>query len=259
MKLAFRQTGSGHPVVILHGLFGQSDNWNTIAKKLGENGFQVFTVDLRNHGLSPHSKEFNFTLLAEDLHEFISEHRVTRPILIGHSLGGKVVLFHELKYPGSAKSLVIADMSARAYEPQHTSVLAALNAVNFDKVGTRKGVEEVLTSHSLDVGTRQFLLKNVHWVDETAGKLGWRFNLDSLTRNYPEVNKQVPEFQSETPALVIRGERSSYVNEKDLDDFKRRFKKLEVATIPGAGHWVHAENPAAFFDAVYRFISAEAD
>jgi esterase len=256
MKLAFREYGEGEPLLILHGLFGQSDNWSSLARQFAANRFRTFTIDQRNHGLSPHSDDFTFPLLAEDLNGFIAEHGLEKPVLIGHSLGAKTVLYHEYANPGSASKLILADMAARAYTPQHDNVIEALNAVDFTTVTSRREVEAVLAKFLSDAGTRQFLLKNVYWVDEKAGRLGWRFNLASLTKNYPEVNRAVPHFESSTPTLVMRGERSDYVNANDLKDYAERFSNLEQVTIPGAGHWLHAEKPAEFLEAALRFIKA---
>src|ERR1700740_3726323 len=115
MKLAYREFGQGQPLIILHGLFGQSDNWTTLAKQFAEKGLHVFTLDLRNHGLSPHSEVWNYEVMADDLKEFINEHQLKDPILLGHSMGGKVVMFFELKYPGIAKKIIAADIAPRAY------------------------------------------------------------------------------------------------------------------------------------------------
>jgi esterase len=256
MKLAYREYGEGRPMVILHGLFGQSDNWNTLAKQFAASGLRVFTVDLRNHGLSPHSDAFNYTVLSEDLFEFIITHQLDDPILLGHSLGGKTVLFHEYAHPGIAGRIIIADMAARSYPAHHDHVLEALNSVNFDELRSRKEVEARLAQHINEAGTRQFLLKNLYWQDEEHKKLGWRFNLPAITSHYREVNLAVPPFRSDVPALVLRGELSHYVNEEDVMDYKMRFANVKISTIRGAAHWLHAEKPGEFFSAVLDFISA---
>src|ERR1700739_3189856 len=98
MQLAYRKYGEGQPLLILHGLFGQSDNWNTLAKRFGENGFEVYTIDQRNHGLSPHSNVWNYEVMADDVKEFIKEHSLQRPTVIGHSMGGKCERVFVLTY-----------------------------------------------------------------------------------------------------------------------------------------------------------------
>lgn len=254
MKLAYREYGEGQPLIILHGLFGQSDNWNTLAKQFAERGFQVFTPDLRNHGLSPHSDTWDYYAMADDLKEFIEEHNLNHPVLLGHSMGGKVVMFFEWKYPDVADKVIIADISPRAYEPHHNEVLMALNAVDFSQVKTRKDAEAVLNNYISDFGTKQFLLKNIYWKDSAAGEMAWRFNLNTITANYNNISVAVPQFKSKTKCLVVKGERSNYVSDADMEDFRARFYDCRLEVVSGAGHWVHAEKPKEFFEVVIRFI-----
>lgn len=254
MKLAYREFGKGQPLVILHGLFGQSDNWNTLAKLFAEQGFHVFTVDQRNHGLSPHSDFWNYEAMADDLKELIEDHKLNKPILLGHSMGGKTVMYFESKYPGVAEKLIIADISPRAYEPHHKDVLAALHAVDFSTIKTRKDAETKLNEYIQDFATKQFLLKNIYWKDNDNNIMDWRFNLKVISDNYNNIGVAAPEFKSETSCLIVKGERSNYITENDMRDFEKRFSRCELKTISGAGHWVHAEKPKEFFEAVMDFI-----
>ncbi len=254
MKLEYREYGKGQPLLILHGLFGQSDNWNTLAKAFAENGFHVFTLDQRNHGLSPHSNVWDYEAMAEDLKEFIEEHQLKNVILLGHSMGGKTVLFFEWKYPEIASKIIIADMATREYEPHHNIVLKALNAVDFNAIKTRKEAEAVLNNYIEDFGTKQFLLKNIYWKDNNNNQMAWRFNLKVIDQLYDNVRIAVPEFVSQTKTLIIKGEKSDYINKQDIEDYKLRFPESRFVTIPNAGHWVHAEKPKEFFECVYEFI-----
>ncbi len=256
MKLAYREFGAGRPLIILHGLFGQSDNWNTLAKNFAEQGLRVFTVDQRNHGLSPHSDTWSYEAMADDLKEFIDDHQLEKPILLGHSMGGKTVMFFEMKYPGTASKLIIADIASREYPAHHADVLNALHAVDFDFVKTRKEAEALMNEHIKDFGTKQFLLKNIYWKDSQNNEMAWRFNLQVISDNYDNVRVPVPYFESHTDTLVIKGEKSNYIGEKDEEDFKKRFSTIRFVTIEGAGHWVHAEKPKEFFDSVLSFIKA---
>jgi esterase len=254
MDLAFRETGNGQPLLILHGLFGQSDNWNTIARNLAQENLRVFTIDQRNHGLSPHSAKWDYPSMADDLHEFIKRHELKDPIILGHSMGAKTAMFFEHQFPGISSKMIIADMSAREYEPHHQDVIEALNSVDFSKVKTRKEAEETLGKYLKDDGTKQFLLKNIYWKDEST--LAWRFNLKAISENYDKIRTAVPFFKSDVPALIIRGGRSTYVKETDIEEFRKRFSNVQISTIDGAGHWVHAEKPNEFFKAVLEFIKA---
>ncbi len=254
MQLAFRKYREGQPLLILHGLFGQSDNWNTLAKRFGDQNFEVYTIDQRNHGLSPHSDVFTYEAMADDIHEFIETHKLKNPILLGHSMGGKTAMFFALKYDGVLDKLVVADMSPRAYKPHHEAVLEALNAVDFSKINTRKEAEAILNEYITDFGTKQFLLKNIYWEDNAGGKMNWRFNLPIITKNYTEILAAVPDGISDVNTLFIRGEKSSYITDIDVPEIKNRFPNYKLQTIANAGHWVHAEQPDSFFQDVISFI-----
>lgn len=253
MKLAFRKYGEGFPLLILHGLFGQSDNWNTLAKQFSEKGFEVFTLDLRNHGLSPHSDEWNYTVMAEDLREFIQEHKLVNPILLGHSLGAKTILFFEYLFPHSAQKIILVDMAAREYTPHHAMVFQTLNEVDFEIVKSRKEVENILQKNIPDYGTRQFLLKNIYWKEPE--KLDWRFNLKTITKEYNNINIAVPDYISTTPTLILKGENSNYINQDDESNYQKRFSDYRIITIKNSAHWIHADNPKDFFEAVINFTA----
>lgn len=254
MKLAYREFGSGQPLVILHGLFGQSDNWNTLAKRFAEKGFHVFTIDQRNHGLSPHSEVWNYEVMAQDLKEFMDEHHLQNVILLGHSMGGKTVLFFELLFPNIAQKLIVADIAPRAYEPHHDAVLKALNAIDFSEINTRKDAEAILGQYISDFGTKQFLLKNIYWREDETKQMGWRFNLKTITKEYNNIGVEVPQFMSKAKTLFIRGEKSNYITNTDEQDIANRFSDYQLRTIANSGHWVHAEQPEAFFNCVIEFI-----
>ena len=255
MKLAYREFGSRQPLIILHGLFGQSDNWNTLAKRFGENGFRVFTVDQRNHGLSHHDDVWDYQTMAYDLKEFIDEHNLKDVILLGHSMGGKTVMFFESLFPEMVQKIIVADIAPRAYEPHHDSVLKALNAVDFSEINTRKEAEAILGQYISDFGTKQFLLKNIYWREDETKEMAWRFNLKVITAEYNNIGVSVPMFFSKTKTLFIRGEKSNYIIDADEKDIANRFSDFQLKTIENSGHWVHAEQPEAFFNCVMDFIS----
>ena len=255
MELAYREFGAGRPLIILHGLFGQSDNWNTLAKRFAEKGFHVFTIDQRNHGLSPHSDVWNYQAMAEDLKEFIDHHQLQQVILLGHSMGGKTLMFFELLFPNVAQKLIVADIAPRAYEPHHDAVLMALNAVDFSEINTRKDAEAILGTYISDFGTKQFLLKNIYWREDESKQMDWRFNLKTITKEYNNIGVPVPDFKSDTKTLFIRGEKSNYITDEDEKDIASRFSNYQLKTITNSGHWVHAEQPDAFLNCVMEFIA----
>ncbi len=257
MELVFREFGQGQPLIILHGLFGQSDNWNTLAKRFAESGYRVFTIDQRNHGLSPHSDEWSYEAMAHDLKEFIDYHNLQNPILLGHSMGGKTVLFFELLYPNISVKNIVVDIAPRNYEPHHQDVLDALNAVDFSNINTRKDAEAILSLYISDFGTKQFLLKNIYWREDETKQMDWRFNLKVICKNIDSIGIELPFYLSAKSFLFIRGQKSNYINDSDCIEIEKRFTNCEIETIPNSGHWVHAEQPDAFFNCVLKFISKD--
>ncbi len=260
MKLFYRKCGEGQPLIILHGLFGQSDNWNTLAKQFSEQGFEVYTVDQRNHGLSPHSDDWNFKIMSEDILELIKEHELKNVILLGHSMGAKTAMQFAIDHPEYLDKLVVADIAPKYYPMHHQGVLEGLQAVDFNIVKTRKEVDEVLSKYISDFGTKQFLLKNIFWVDET--EMAWRFNLKVIIQQIENVGQNVEHVGDATPAdvacnvrtLFIRGEHSNYILDEDVDLIHEIFPNSTLETIIGAGHWLHAEKPKEFFECVMKFI-----
>lgn len=245
--------GQGKPFLILHGYFGMGDNWKSHANKLGEQ-FEVHMIDQRNHGRSFHTDEFDYELMAEDLHNYIEHHGLEKIILMGHSMGGKTAMLFAVEHPELVEKLILVDISPRYYQPHHNEILKALNSVDFSVQNSRKLVEEQLTQYIPEIGVRQFLLKNVYWREK--GQLDFRFNLSSLTENNPEVGKALPSFTVfEEETLFIAGGNSGYITQDEIPLIKAHFPNSEIVTIPNAGHWVHAENPTLFYETVVSFLS----
>ncbi len=255
MKLYFRKYGQGQPLIILHGLFGQSDNWNSLAKQFGENNFEVYAVDERNHGLSPHSDEWNYKVMSDDLHELILDNHLQNVILIGHSMGGKTAMQYAIEHPETLDKLIVVDMSPKQYPLHHQAVLDGLNAVDFSLVKTRKEAEEILSKYISDYGTKQFLLKNIYWKENE--ELAWRFNLKTITEQIENIGEATPlDKICNVPTLFIKGEKSNYISENDIDLIKNLFPNSTLTTIENAGHWIHAEQPKLFFDCVIKFLKS---
>ncbi|MEW6773340.1 MAG: alpha/beta fold hydrolase [Bacteroidota bacterium] len=252
MQLFFRKYGEGQPIIILHGLFGSSDNWNTLAKKFSEHSLQVYIVDLRNHGLSPHSDEMNYILMANDVFELLQKESIHQPIILGHSMGGKVTMMMDKLFPDTLKKIIVADISPQKYPPGHTEVFNALNAVDFNQIKMRKDAEQILRNYLKDEAVIQFLLKNIFW--ETPEKLNWRFNLSAIQKHYDEILESIPLFVSQTPALFLRGEKSNYITDSSIGIIHQYYPDAKVVTISNAGHWIHAEQPQLFMESVFDFI-----
>ena len=253
MQLNFKKVGEGEPLVILHGLFGSLDNWLGLAKKLGEN-FEVFIVDARNHGKSPHANKFNYDVMADDLYEFLEEHQIINPIILGHSMGGKTAMQFAMNYPNLLSKLIVADIAPKAYPIHHDVILEGMHSIDLEKIITRKGADEQLSKY-LDVfTTRQFLLKNLYWAEKD--KLAWRFNLDVINNNINTVGDELTNVDVfEKPTLFIRAEKSNYITKNDFDAIKKIFLNAEIKTM-NTGHWVHSEKPTEFLQIVNSFLLA---
>jgi len=254
MKLFCRQFGSGPPMVILHGLFGISDNWVSMARVLGGQ-YTVYVPDLRNHGQSPHSTMFNFNVLEDDLLELTEEYNLENIVLMGHSLGGKTSMYFALHHPQKIKKLVIVDISLRksGVNTEHQALIDAMLGVDFSKVSARFDVEKHLVEKVPSRKIRQFLLKNVYWRDNKT--LDWRLNLKAINENLLNVFETADiRSQYTGPVLFIRGGHSDYIRDEDIAELKNKFPGAVVKTIPGAGHWVHSDSPGEFLEALRAFL-----
>ncbi len=257
MKLFFRSFGTGSPFIILHGLFGISDNWATLGKRFGER-FRVIIPDLRNHGRSPHSDLFDFPSMEQDILELIEEETEGRVMLMGHSLGGRVAVNLALHHPGVIGKLVIVDISLRKYPPQreHLDLIGAMNALDLSKSGSRSEIEERLRQRIPSLKLRRFLMKNLYWSER--GQLSWRLNLPVIIESLPAIfdGGCLPGLYP-GPALFVRGERSDYILESDLQAINEKFPGATIRTVRGATHWVHADNPGEFYKVVSSFLEAD--
>ena len=256
MILHYRALGDTTPdhssIIILHGIFGTSDNWQTFGKALSEH-YQVFLVDLRNHGHSPHSDQFDYPAMADDLKEFVEQHTLGKPTILGHSMGGKVAMFFAIQHPDLLSKLIVIDIAPRAYPVHHQSALAGLGAVDIAAIQSRQEAEEQMEPHVPEIGVRQFLLKNLK---RAHSGFAWKLNLPVIRDNIEAVGMEVPEDTVfEQPTLFVRGEKSDYVKDEDEESIKRIFPAARIITIKGAGHWIHAEQPKPLLEEVSHFLS----
>ncbi len=243
MKLFYREFGTGQPVIILHGLFGQSDNWVTVGRRIADQ-FHVFIPDQRNHGQSPHTPVHSFPAMADDLADFIDEHQIENPILIGHSMGGKVAMTYALENPAKVMKLAIIDISPRRYPERvtHTQVISQMLSIDLEKMSTRTEVEKILDSQMTDKRVQMFILKNLYY--KLHGKLAWRLNLEAINQSMDQLFDSVSSNNQYTgPVLFIRGGKSDYVPDSDLPLILSMLPQAQIKTISGASHWVHADAP----------------
>lgn len=251
MQLYYQKLGQGQPLVLLHGLFGSADNWGSIAKHFSQR-YQVISVDLRNHGRSPHSDSQSYIEMAADITELCDSLNLERIHLLGHSLGGKVAMQFATQHPQRVDKLVIVDMAIRAYPDEHTHLINAMMAVNLSNIQSRIEVDKALSSSIKQTMVRQFLLMNLVQLNNA---LAWRINLPALQANYPALQQAVCEdAHYEQPCLFIRGEHSQYIQDADIEQIKQHFINAQFTTL-NTGHWVHAEQPQAFIKVVSEFIT----
>ena len=266
MKLNFRKTGNGHPIIILHGLYGSSDNWFTIARKL-ENNYTIYLPDARNHGRSPHNTVHTYEAMRDDLKEFIDSHKIKNPILIGHSMGGKTAMFFAAKFPEYLRALIVVDISPKAYMIKdqnvpgqymtHRQIIQAMQNVDLSKLSKRTDAEAQLSGKIPSVMVRQFLLKNL--AKTKTNSYEWLLNLNALSDQLPEImsgldKKAVSPGALSLPVLFIRGGKSDYIPENEVPDITGFFPAAEIVTIPDSGHWVHAEKPGEFMEKLMLFL-----
>ncbi|MDX2003583.1 MAG: alpha/beta fold hydrolase [Chitinophagales bacterium] len=254
MILNYKVSGSGFPVVILHGFLGSLDNWQSIANQLSTY-FTTYTFDLRNHGRSGHTDSNSYEDMSNDVAETIQQLGIEKLHLIGHSMGGKVAMRFALDFPHLVEKLVVVDISPRKYNRHHDSVFEAMFAVDLKAIHSRGEAEIQMSKVIDDKPTKQLLLKSLE--RQPDGSYEWKMNLDVLYEQYEEIVKPI-EADHAVPieTLIIKGGKSRYINENDLPLFSALFPKNQLVTIPEAGHWVHAEAPREFLEASLAFLQS---
>jgi esterase len=249
VELHHRRIGpqGGVPVVILHGLFGASDNWGTVGRELAEPSdagtpaMDVILVDLRDHGRSPHTDAISYPLMAADVHALVTRLGLKDILLVGHSMGGKTAMVFAQEWPQLLTHLVVVDISPKEHPNNHGHILEALRTADLSPGMTRKDVEAHITRSVKEPGVVQFLLKNLYWVQE--GQLGWRVNVERLHEDLSAILASIGPATVKVPTLFIRGGQSDYILREDIPAIKEQFPQARVETVPYAGHWVHAQAP----------------
>ena len=252
MNLFFRKFGSGKPLIILHGLFGSSDNWQTLAKRFSERRL-VIVPDLRNHGQSPRAHEINYPVMARDIHELLAGLQLEPADLIGHSMGGKTAMQFSLSYPGETGKLVVADISPRKYPIHHDGYIDSLLKLDLASFRRREEVDEALSEDIKSTPVRQFLLKNL--ARDHDGHFTWKIDLRSIKNNLENLSEEINSRSVfHNPSLFIAGGRSDYMSIKDIPVIKKLFPDSRFMTFEDSGHWIHADNPERFYAEVTRFL-----
>jgi len=266
MELFYRNFGEGPPLIIVHGLFGASDNWLTIGKALASD-FDVYLIDQRNHGQSPHSEIHNYPAMRDDLIRFMDKHDLPKAVLVGHSMGGKTIMFLAEAYPERVDSLIIIDIAPATCHPDdqssqartHIEIVNGMLSVDFSRVKRREDVNEQLARVIHSQKIRSFLMKNV--ARNGGGNYYWKLNTAVLAKELTSVfeGMDLSKYSPGTgitgfPVLFIRGEKSDYITDDCIPDIRLLFPMAEIVTIPGAGHWLHAEQPDLLVKTIRYFL-----
>jgi esterase len=243
------------PLIVLHGLLGSSNNWRAICKPLSAQR-DVYALDLRNHGRSPHDPNMDLPVMADDILDFIRRQQLAPCIILGHSLGGKVAMQAALTEPAVFDKLIVADIAPKHYPPRHADIFAAVDAINGAAVTSRQQADALIKNILPDQAMRLFLLSNLRRNDD--GTFGWRMNIDAIRNHYHEISDAPkppqPGGQYSKPTLFIKGDQSPYIKNEDMQAIHKLFPAAALEAIPDCGHWVHSEEPEKFLKIVEDFI-----
>ena len=251
MQLYHRELGEGKPLIILHGLFGSSDNWLSVGKILAEQ-YKVYLLDQRNHGQSFHSDEFSYQAMAADLLEFIQQQGIRDPHILGHSMGGKTAMWFATQHTDLWDKLIVVDIGPKSYPVHHRMILDGLLSIDMNALSSRVEADQQLAKYIPEIGVRQFLLKNLA---RNGQGFQWKINLPAINENIEIIGEGMEEKEiTHKQVLFIRGAKSDYIQDEDMTLIKTIFPSAELATVEGAGHWVHAEKPQELLAMVNRFL-----
>lgn len=254
VALFAEKQGNGPPIIVLHGLFGSSDNWRTVLRPLTAD-YTLWFVDLRNHGRSPHTLTHGYPEMVADVLALMNEHHLAPVTLLGHSMGGKVAASLALHHPARVSRLVVVDMGLKANPMSHAPQFAAMRAVTLAHATDRRAADEQMARYEPDETVRQFLMKSL--ARHPEGGWHWRLNLNTLEQDYARILEGVAAEGAvyHGPTLFMRGEHSGYLPDADWPQVLRHFPRAQLTTVAGAGHWLHAEQPAAFMEQLIAFLS----
>lgn len=251
MRLHHRQAGAGAPLVLLHGLFGSLENLGAIARLLRDH-FTVYSVDLPNHGRSPHASHMHLRNMAEAVASWQAEQGLERAHFVGHSLGGKVAMEMALNNGASIAKLAVIDIAPVTYSARHHDVFAGLFAVDPAAIRSREEADALLAEHVHEDAVRSFLLKNL--VKTTSG-FSWRMNLADLHQNYPNLIEGNRSGHFDGPTMFLKGGESDYITRDQQEEIVQRFPAVQLKVIPGTGHWLHAEKPELVATLLRKFFT----
>jgi esterase len=256
MELNYKSYGTGEPLLVLHGLWGMLDNWVSFAKSISSE-YEVFLIDLRNHGKSAHSPEHNYYVMARDIYEFLEEQNIFSVNILGHSMGGKVALQFAVFFPGYVRKLVVADIFPKKYDAdvsyEHFKILEAIEFINHHKFSNRTDAEIAVTQIIADQKIAMLLFKNLTYIEPEL--IGWKFNSNALPNNFALLSENIEiSHPIKAPVLFLKGEKSNYITTEDIQNLPHFFPNGIIEIIPKAGHWLHTDQPTIFRERVIEFL-----
>jgi len=237
----------------MHGVFGSSDNWQTLGKEFAEH-YKVYLVDLRNHGRSPHSDKFTYDAMAQDILGLMKDEGIDDAHILGHSMGGKVAMHLATNYPDKVNRLIVVDIAPKHYPPHHQQIFEGFRSVDLASIKSRKEADEQMSKVVSNMGVRQFILKNL---DRDSAGFRWKLNIDAIEASVEEVGIGLERgVHFDGPTLFIAGGKSDYISKEDHELISALFSNTQISTISGAGHWVHAEKPIELKESVLTFLAS---
>jgi esterase len=259
VDLSFDRVGVGPVLVILHGLFGSKRNWQSIARKLSTN-FSVLSVDLRNHGDSPHCAGMDYAEMAGDIGRLLETLGIDDVNLLGHSMGGKAAMTYALTDARHLKRLIVVDIAPRAYRNEYAEFLAGMKQLDRHTIGNRANADAALAPFIAETSVRQFVLQNLRFRPGATPE--WQLNLDAIDASIGALVGAIPVDKSTKfngKSFFIRGANSNRIDVQDFESIGDHFPGYRDFVISNAGHWPHAENPGMFIDVLQRILCGESD
>jgi len=257
MKILYSKiigSGNNH-VVILHGLLGMGDNWKSIANKLSNDNYCIHLIDQRNHGKSFHSDQINYTLMVEDLHNYLSHHEIDKCFLIGHSMGGKTAMIFSMLHKQFLNKLIIVDIAPRQYEAKFDYLFNALKDLDLENCSSRKDIEKALSKSVSEQSLVFFLLKNIG--RDTNSNFFFKANVNVLHKNLLLLMDNLTiDDKILVNTIFIKGKNSDYINKNDVVLINDKFPNSKIISIPNSGHWIHAENPEYFHTKLLEILKS---
>lgn len=254
LHLSYTEYGNGPPVIILHGMFGSSRNWNSIAKRLAS-AYHVFALDLRNHGQSPWHQDMSYPRMAEDVRDFIQRQRLGKASVLGHSMGGKTAMMLALEYGALVDRLIIVDVAPVDYQSDLLDYVKVMQEVDLSAMKRRADVDAALSGRIPQTNIRMFLLQNLV---QRNDHFDWRVNLPALAVNMDRL-AGFPEIASgqiyDRETYFVHGTLSDYVRSEHQGVILRLFPNAKRIEIANAGHWVHVDQPEQFAECVRACLS----